>query len=195
MIKLNKVGISIIGLFILITACESDALELDPSGGRSLFRTVFTLSSDSKALQDSVLIGSSRTLYAGYVEDKLSAILLSLDYNNIQEHPICIYLDEPDSLKDIKNIKFIFNSLQPLMDSDSNLFVDTTSLRIGLSSTGIWDEESDINSSEFSQKEWDIETVIDSINFSENSLQITILDPLQLTEWCSSQNQNLIIRN
>ena len=194
MIKLNKVGISIIGLFILITSCESDALELDPSGGQSLLRTVFTLSSDSKALQDSVLIGSSRTLYAGYVEDKLSTILVSLDYNNIQEHPICIYLDEPDSLKDIQNIKFIFNSLQPLMDSDSNLFVDTTSLMIGLSSIEIWDEESDINSSEFSQKEWDIETVIDSINFSENSLQITILNPLQLTDWCSSQNQYLIIK-
>ena len=104
MIKPNKVGIFFIGLFILITGCENDPLELTPSNGQTLTRTVFTLGSEFEAVQDSVIIGSSETLYAGYVEnDKLSTILLSLDYNNIQEHPICLY--GSDSLNNIENIQ------------------------------------------------------------------------------------------
>ena len=84
MIISNKVGILIIGLFILITGCENDPLELTPSNGQTLTRTVFTLGSESEAVQDSVIIGSSKTLYAGYIEDdKLSTILLSLDYDNL----------------------------------------------------------------------------------------------------------------
>ena len=194
MIKPNKVGIFFIGLFILIAGCENDPLELTPSNGQTLTRTVFTLGTESEAVQDSVIIGSSKRLYAGHTEDILSTILLSLDYNNIQEHPICLYLYEPDSLQDIENIQFEFKSLQPLMDSDSNLFVDTAALTIGLSSAEIWNEEVNIYTPEFLQIEWNIETVLDSINITENSLQITIVDPLKLSEWCSSQSQYLIIK-
>ena len=64
MIKPNKVGIFFIGLFILITGCEDDPLELTPFNGQTLTRTVFTLGTESEALQDSVIIGSSKRLYA-----------------------------------------------------------------------------------------------------------------------------------
>ncbi len=194
MIKSNRVGILIIGLFILTVGCENDPLELTPSNGQTLMRTVFMLSPESKAVQDSVLIGSSKTLYAGYIEDdKLSTILFSLDYDNLQEHPICLYLDEPDSLKDIENIQIEFKSLRSLMDADSNLFIDETALTIGLSLANPWSEDSDIADSDFSNFNWNIDTVLDSVTFSENSLQITIVDILQLLEWCNSQNQYLII--
>jgi len=192
MIKLNKVGMLIIGLFILITGCDNDPLELTPLEGESLVRTVFTLIEDSKSVQDSVLIGSSKTLYSGYVEDdKLSTILLSLDYDNFQEHPICLYGN--DSLNNIENIQFEFRSLQTIMDLDSNLFVDTTALTIGLSMTNSWSEDSDlVNFPEFSDDASII--IIDSFKITENSLQITIVDSLQLLEWCNSQSQYLIIK-
>ena len=88
MLKPNKVDNLFIGFFILILGCENESLELTPFNGQTLVRTVFTLSAESEVIQDSVIIGSSKTLYAGYVEDALSVILLSLDYDNFQEHPI-----------------------------------------------------------------------------------------------------------
>ncbi|MBC8311003.1 MAG: hypothetical protein H8E72_01750 [Candidatus Marinimicrobia bacterium] len=192
MIQSNKVGIFFIGLFILFVGCENDPLELTPSNCQTLTRTIFTLSSESSSVQDSVLIGSSKTLYSGYVDDgKLSTILLSLDYDNLQEHPICIY--DEDTLKNIENIQFEFKSLQALMDSDSNLFVDTTALSLGFSSANIWNEDVDINSAGFSEFDWEIETILDSVSFTENSIIITIDESSQLLEWCSAQDQYLII--
>ena len=193
MIKSNKVGILFIGLFILVSGCESDPLELTPSNGQTLMRTVFTLSPESSSIQDSVLIGGSKTLCAGYVEDeKPSVILLSLDYANLQKHPICLYGE--DSLQNIENIHFELKSLHSLMDLDSNILVETTALTISLSSTHLWNEDDSINESEISLIDWEVDVTLDSLNITENSLLITIADSLQLLEWCNSQGQYLVIK-
>ena len=188
------VGIFFIGLFMLITtACENKSLELKPLGADSLVRNIFDLYSSSQSIQDSVLIGSSKTLYSGYVEDyKISTILLSIDSENIKEHPICY--NEADSLKNLDNIHFELFSVKPLMSSDSTLLFDKSALFIGLSSDNIWYEEDNINDSRFAEIDWNISTALDSIIITENSIKISIIDSLQLLEWCNSQNQYLIVK-
>ena len=204
MIKPNKVGIFFIGLFILITGCENDPLELTHSNGQTLIRTVFTLGSESEAIQDSVIIGSSKTLYAGYFEDdKLSTILLSLDDENLQEHPICLY--GSDSLNNIENIQIELKSLDSLLSLDTLLSLselisnpdlylfDEVALSIGLSSTDPWSEECDLTDPEFSNFIWNIDIPLQSISFTLNSLQISLSDASILEGWCESQDQYIII--
>ena len=194
MIKSNKVGMLIIGLFILVVGCESDLLELTPSNSQSLTRTVFMLTPESSSVQDSVFIGSSKTLYVGNVEDdKWSTILITMDNESAKSLPVCSSENEID---DLKNIQFELKSNEDLFsisDGDTTWYIEPSTLSVSMSSTNSWTEGSNLpDLPDFSVDE--NSTMIDSWILTENSLQISIIDSVKLLEWCNSQDQYIIIK-
>ena len=194
MIKSNKVGMLIIGLFILVVGCESDLLELTPSNSQSLTRTVFTLTPESSSVQDSVFIGSSKTLYAGNIEDdKWSAILITIDNESAKSLPVCSSENEID---DLKNIQFELKANEDLFsisDEDTTWYIEPSTLSVSMSSTNSWTEESNLPDLENFSADAN-STIINSWIFTENSLQISIIDSVKLLEWCNSQDRYIIIK-
>ncbi len=187
----SKVGILFIGLLLFCTSCENQPLEIVPINGQQLERTIFNLdSSESYSFQNKVLTGKSTSLYTGINEnDDTSIVLLDIDTDDFSQLPICT----DTTVQNIEDLKFTLNSYASLKDENESTLIDSSQLKVYLSSGFSWDEDIDLletNDQELNLLDDNAEIL--EFTISDDAIHIT-LDESVINQWCDGDDSYLVI--
>ena len=187
-----KVGIICIGLFLLLQGCESEPVKFTPPGSNVLIRQIFMMGDSSSTRQDSVLVGKSPRLYAGWLNDSTeSVILLGISDSSLSSHPICSDSIETLNIHPPEIRIYSVNLLANVIDDEiSEVFLDTTTLKAHLIEQGEWSENSDLLDADIQAIRSSVGTPLNVSITDYNELTIIFTNSeAHISEWCTDDSK------
>jgi len=188
-----------ISLAIIFFSCESDPVSVDSSfiNNNSFFVQSFNANMENSYTfqDDSLFTGRSYRLYAGDIGDINSKIFIKINTSYLADSKYCLIdtMSFSDStIHSIDSLQIIFRSFDEIMDEDSLVLIDATSLNIfgGFGTIENWNEDSLYIFSDL-EEPINLTSIIDSnIEFENYTFNLNL--PFD-ESWCTSEEDYYIV--